>query len=795
MAQARTDFLGQFLNVVGLFESREGEHKTIVLLQILLQFLRKFAELRGILQVLLVLGSQYLVFLRLAAGQYYVVLLLLRLRRRLWSLRGNGNCKECRNRYDKRAAPPPGFHGCFLPSIIAWTGVRAYPTGMRRALWVGVWVAVAVAQPDGSGFDSRKLEAWRASLAAHHTTGLIVMRHGRTALEWYAPDWNADRPHGTASMAKALVGGMSLAVAMSDGRISPDDLAAKYIPEWRADPLKSKITIRELATHTSGIEDAEQDDIAHEKLTGWKGDFWKRMPDPFSIAIRQAPVLFEPGTGNEYSNPGMAALSYAITASLKGGDVRSLLKERMMEPLGLSEKEWSIGYGRAYEMDGLKLYANWGGATFTARAAARIGQLMMLQGQWNGRELIRRAIVKQVLTDQGMPHPPRAPNEPAPASGLAWYVNADGVWPAAPHDTFAGAGASHQVIVVCPSLDMVVVRNGDSLDAKEPFWGPVYELLIKPLMESIAVQAPYPPGTVIRGASFSQEIHRSAIDSDNWPLTWGDDDTQYTSYGDGFGFEPFVEKKLGMGFARITGGPSDYRGVNLRSDAERTGGGAASPKASGILMVNGVLYLWVRNVGNAQLLRSVDHGKTWQWGFKMEAGFGSPSFLNFGRNYEGARDGYVYTYSQDGPSAYDSDNSLLLARVAKDRIAERSAWEFFEHLDAAGRPVWTPDIGKRGAVFSYPANSNRVDAVFDSGIGRYLLALGYDHSGGWGLFDAAEPWGPWTTVLHRQWDLQGTHGYRLPAKWISPDGLTLTLVFSGVKPNDAFCTRTLTLRK
>jgi CubicO group peptidase (beta-lactamase class C family) len=655
------------------------------------------------------------------------------------------------------------------------------------------WTAIPPAQ---AGFDPAKLEAWRSSLAAHHTTGLIVIRRGRIALEWYAPGWDADRPHGTASMAKALVGGMSLAVAMSDGRISPADLASKYITGWSADPLKSKITIRQLATHTSGISDAEQDEIPHDQLPGWKGDFWKRTPDPFSIAVRQAPVLFEPGTRYEYSNPGMAALSYAITAALKGGDIRTLLKQRVLDPLGVPERHWSIGYGRAYEVDGLRLYANWGGANFTARAAARIGQLMMLQGQWNGRELIRRDVVKNILTDQGLPRPTRSAANPAPASGLAWYTNADGVWPAAPRDTFAGAGAQHQVIVAAPSLDLIVVRNGDALgDTASGFWGPVYELVVKPLMEAVAVRSPYPPSPVVRAAVFGKEIGRAAIDSDNWPLTWGDDDAQYTSYGDGFGFEPFVEKKLGMGFARITGGPGDYRSTNLRSDGERTGGGAKSPKASGILMVDGVLYLWVRNVANAQLLWSPDRGKTWQWGFKMEAGFGSPAFLNFGRNYAGARDGFVYTYSQDGPSAYESDNGVLLARVAKDRIRDRGAWEFFERLDAGGRPVWTADVTRRGTVFDYPANCQRVDVVYDAGIGRYLMALGYDHTGGWGLFDAPEPWGPWTTILHRQWDVADTHGYRLPAKWISADGLTMTLVFSGVKPNDAFCTRTLTLAK
>ncbi len=196
----------------------------------------------------------------------------------------------------------------------------------------------AFISPAEAGLDSTKLEAWRSALSAHKTTGLIVIRRGRIALEWYAPEWNANRPHGTASMAKALVGGMSLALAMNDGRISPDDPASKYIPGWASDPVKSKITIRQLATHTSGISDAEQDGVPHDQLPGWKGAFWKRTPDPFSIAVRQAPVLFEPGTQYAYSNPGMAALSYAITAALKGGDIRTLLKDRVLDPLGVPER-------------------------------------------------------------------------------------------------------------------------------------------------------------------------------------------------------------------------------------------------------------------------------------------------------------------------------------------------------------------------------------------------------------------------------------------------------------------------
>jgi hypothetical protein len=355
---------------------------------------------------------------------------------------------------------------------------------------------------------------------------------------------------------------------------------------------------------------------------------------------------------------------------------------------------------------------------------------------------------------------------------------------------------------------MVVVRNGTALSAaSSDFWTPVYQNILAPLMSAVVERAPYPPSRVIAKIELGSEIRRTALDSDNWPITWGDDDAQYTSYGDGYGFEPHTEIKLGVGFARITGPPDRFQGVNLRSTGERTGSGAASPKASGILMVDGVLYLWVRNVGNSQLLWSKDHGKTWESGFKFETGFGSPTFLNFGRNYRGSRDSYVYAYSQDGPSAYESDNGLVLARAPKRSIATRSAWEFLKTVDANGRVAWTSDISQSGAVFAYPGNCRRTDVVYNPGIKRYLLALAYNAAGDWGLFDAPEPWGPWTTVFHNDastsgatagpWGIPGTHGYRLPAKWIAPNGRTMTLIFSGVKVGDtlydAFCTRTIKL--
>jgi CubicO group peptidase (beta-lactamase class C family) len=662
-----------------------------------------------------------------------------------------------------------------------------------------------VADPSSQGFDPARLEAFRTEAAARNTRALVVARNGKIVLEWYVAGASATTKQGTASLAKALVGGMSLLVAMNDGRIQPEDLASKYIPRWKSDPRKSRITIRELATHTSGIEDAEQDDLPHDRLTGWKGAFWLRKPDPISIALDQAPTLFEPGTANEYSNPGMAALAYAVTASLRGApesDIWTVLQRRILAPLGIPDEDWRIGYDEVYALDGLRVYANWGGAAFTPRAAERIGQLMLQKGLWQGRQLVQSKWVEIVSADAGLPKPDRT-RDPAPGSGLCWYTNSDGFWNRIPRDAFAGAGANQQTMLVVPSLNLVVVRNGALLDPEEGdrFWGGLVDYIFNPAVAAIAREepAPYPPSEVIRKIAFdpASTILRQAPDSDNWPMTWADDGQLYTAYGDGHGFEPFVEPKLSLGLAKVTGMPPAFTGVNLRSGtAERTGGGKNGAKASGMLMADGILYMWVRNVGNSQLAWSEDRGKTWQWGFKLEDGFGAPSLLNFGKNYEGAQDGYVYTYSENGPSAYESYDGIALARVPHRRVREREAYEFFVRLDQRGKAVWTRDIAKRGEAFRYPGHCQRVDAVYDPALKRYLLAVGYNQESGWGIYDAPNPWGPWTQAFHTaSWDVAGTHGYRLPAKWMAADGKSMYLVFSGVKENDAFCVRRLLIER
>ena len=652
--------------------------------------------------------------------------------------------------------------------------------------------------PERVGLSRSALDAMRANLERRGTQALLIIRHDQIGYEWYASGAGRNRRHYTASLAKALVGGTSLALAISDGLLGPDDPAWRYIRAWKNDPRRARITIRHLATHSAGIEDADIPGTAHADLPGWKGAFWRREPDPFSIARDQAPVVFDPGSQFAYSNTGMAMLAYAVTASLratKTPDLRSFLRERIMTPIGVPDAEWSIGYGRTYTVDGLPLVANWGGGGYSPNAVARVGRLFLHAGRWEDRQLIRRAVVEQVLKDAGTPTPARVPPEgPFPRSGLAWYVNRDGVWPEVPRDAFAGAGAGNQVLLVVPSLDLIVVRNGGQLEANN-FWGGLEKHLFNPIMAAIQPTATsaIPVSPVIRGIAFGpvESTIRRAVGSDNWPITWGDDDALYTVYGDGWGFEPRTEEKLSQGFARITGRPSDFHGVNIRSPSgERLGDGANGPKASGLLMVEGVLYMWVRNTGNATLAWSDDRGRSWEWGFRLTESFGCPTFLNYGRNYAGARDEYVYVYSSDGPSAYVAYDHVVLARMPKGRIRDRSAYQFFRGLDAAGHPTWTDDSAERGPILSRPGGCERIDVAYHPELGRYLMALSFNHAGGWGLFDAPTPWGPWTRAfVTRDWGLNDTHGYRLPSKWLDSEARVGWMVFSGRGQDDAFCVR------
>jgi CubicO group peptidase (beta-lactamase class C family) len=342
--------------------------------------------------------------------------------------------------------------------------------------------------PAKQGFSEEKLKAMQERLAAKGTKALLIARNDRIVLEWYADP--EKKSHYTASMAKALVGGIAVAVALTDGKMSLDDPAYKFVPQWRDDPTRSKITVRQLGSHTSGLDDAEKENQPHDKLTGWQGDFWKRLPvpnDPFSVSRDKTPVVSEPGSEWAYSNPGIAMLTYCTTAATKAGehndhgapkrdDIRTLLRERVMRPIGVPDSEWSVGYNQTFEVDGLPLVGSWGGGTYSARASARVGRLMLRLGDWDGKQILSKDAVQAITADAGTPGP----------NGIGWWSNNEGRYPKLPRDAYWAAGAQHQILLVVPTLNIILLRNGADMSGPGDYdRGVANSLLFEPLMEAL----------------------------------------------------------------------------------------------------------------------------------------------------------------------------------------------------------------------------------------------------------------------------------------------------------------------
>ncbi|HEX2477109.1 MAG TPA: hypothetical protein VHK01_20305, partial [Lacipirellulaceae bacterium] len=176
------------------------------------------------------------------------------------------------------------------------------------------------------------------------------------------------------------------------------------------------------------------------------------------------------------------------------------------------------------------------------------------------------------------------------------------------------------------------------------------------------------------------------------------------------------------------------------------------------------------------------------------------TFINFGRNYEGALDEFAYVVSQDSDSAYEITDGYVLARVHMNKVREKGAWQFFAGIEK-GTPAWTRDIERREFILQNDGVCYRASISYNAGLGRYLLVhavptkIGRDNAnkpdtrfaGGLAIYDAPEPWGPWTTAFYTDsWDVGPGETCSFPIKWMSADGRTILLVFSG---DDCFSVR------
>lgn len=320
------------------------------------------------------------------------------------------------------------------------------------------------------------------------------------------------------------------------------------------------------------------------------------------------------------------------------------------------------------------------------------------------------------------------------------------------------------------------------------------------------ISAPHSP--VLRGIEWlGEEIPYPEPDKrgDTFPITWAADDNLYTSAGD----PCWGEKGDGLDVQCFTGDAPDYRIAKVNDMMDFRGWGGEGPKPTGMISVDGILYLALQNLTgtaerndsvinyghgyDAHVLCSTDFGRSWRPSFSeiqqpMFPGrsFGAPAFVNFGKDNAGARDGYVYAISGEG---WDNGSQARLGRVPANRIMEIEAWEWVHDFDVGGEPMWTAQFDGARPILSHPGYLGMVDMVYLAPIRRYLL-LGWqnkvkchpDAGSELVIYDSPEPWGPFSLVYHEDpWETPHLNPYnpRLPLKWFDASRLEGWLLFSG----------------
>ena len=333
-------------------------------------------------------------------------------------------------------------------------------------------------------------------------------------------------------------------------------------------------------------------------------------------------------------------------------------------------------------------------------------------------------------------------------------------------------------------------------------------LLLSAASELAAQSAPYPGSSAITDVTFnSSTSRREAPGSDNWAITWSNDNHQYATWGDGGGFGGTNSNgRVSLGYARVEGGSPGYKGYNVWGGFNAENPAQFGGKSYGIISIGGTLYSWAgpgsgtTSYSEARLYRSTNKGATWtgaSWKYVKADGVIMPTILNFGKDYAGARDNYVYHYfinmkAPSGGLQVHKPGEIFLVRVDKSRIfGSKSDYQWFSGTSSS--PSWSSSFSSKKPVFN---DSNGVgwcmSVSYNAGLKRYILCTEHTQTikGNLGIFEAPEPWGPWKTVKYTSnWRGTGTTFFwNFSNKWMSADGKNFTLIYTGTGAYDSWNT-------
>lgn len=351
--------------------------------------------------------------------------------------------------------------------VLLLLGTFAAPMGVaqeRCATPAKIEDGWQTAEPQDSGFDSGAFCAVLKSVTGGDANihSVVVERRGRLVAELYRrgkdrsiwslfareTEFGPTVLHDLRSVSKSIVS-LLFGIARQQHSIDIGASPLTFYPSY-ADlhsPERDAITLEHLLTMSSGLEWNESVASYGTFANDETRLYWKWAPYRYVLS---RPIVAKPGAQFNYNGGGTAVLADIVVHTTQT-PLRDFARTALFDPLGIRDWEW-VGdlYGQPLAFAGLRM---------RPRDLAKIGRMVLAQGQWQGQQIVPSDWVTEALrphidTGDGLHY------------GYQWWTGTVD-WKGKGVAWSAGFGNGGQRLFVVPDLDLtVVITAGAYNDAR-----------------------------------------------------------------------------------------------------------------------------------------------------------------------------------------------------------------------------------------------------------------------------------------------------------------------------------------
>jgi len=258
-------------------------------------------------------------------------------------------------------------------------------------------------------------------------------------------EFGIDTLHFLASVSKSVTS-LLMGIAIDNGaEIDINEKLASYYPEYISIFIgdKANITINHLLTMSSGLE-WDESTYGYEDSRNDVAQLFIQ-PDPIKF-ILEKPLQYLTGTRFNY-NSGLTIILGDIIKKKSNKELKTFAETSLFLPLGIHEYHWD-------QINNELLFAS-GGLYLTTRSLAKIGQLLLNGGIWNGKQIVSKDWIELSTNRYIIPNL----NSFSDGYGFQWWKYTFTTFSDS-YECYFAAGWGEQFLFIFPDLNMVIVFTG-----------------------------------------------------------------------------------------------------------------------------------------------------------------------------------------------------------------------------------------------------------------------------------------------------------------------------------------------